>query len=84
MIELYHFESCPYCQKVRLKLEGLGLDYISHPSPKGSRNREFLKRFSEDLQFPLLVDTEKNIYMLESDDICAYLEREYGNRKEAR
>lgn len=78
MLELFHFESCPYCAKVRRKLEELGLDYLSHPSPAESKNREFLSRFVKDLQFPLLVDTEKNIFMFESDDICNYLEKNYG------
>ena len=81
MLELFHFESCPYCQKVRNKLEELGLDYMSHPSPPGSKNREFLKRFLPELQFPLLVDTEKNIFMFESDDICTFLEKTYGRKK---
>ena len=83
MLELFHFESCPYCQKIRHKLEKLGLDYLSHPSPRGSTNREFLKRFikEDDLQFPLLVDTEKDVFMFESDDICAYLEQTYGKKQ---
>ena len=81
MLELFHFESCPYCQKVRNKLEELGLDYMSHPSPTGSKNREFLKRFLPELQFPLLVDTEKNVFMFESDDICKYLEKTYSRKK---
>ena len=80
MLELFHFESCPYCQKVREKLEELDVSYLSHPSPLGSRKREFLKRFLPDIQFPLLVDVEKNIFMFESGDICDYLEKIYGKK----
>ena len=81
MLELFQFEDCPYCQKVRRKLEELDLSYLSHPSPSGSVKREFLGRFVGELQFPLLVDPEKNIFMFESDDICAYLEKTYGPSK---
>lgn len=85
MLELFHFEDCPYCQKVRRKLEELDVSYLSHPSPRGSIKREFLGRFVPELsatkfggQFPLLVDVEKNIFMFESEDICNYLEKTYG------
>ena len=81
MLELFHFEDCPYCQKVRRKLEELDLSYLSHPSPRGSIKREFLGRFVKDVQFPLLVDVEKNVFIPESDDICIYLEKTYGKRK---
>jgi len=77
MLELFHFEDCPYCAKVRRKLEELDLTYVSHPSPQGSRKREFLRRFVPELQFPLLVDVEKNVFLFESHDICAYLEKTY-------
>ena len=77
MLELFHFEDCPYSAKVRRKLEELDLTYVSHPSPRGSKKREFLSRFVPELQFPLLVDVEKNIFMFETDDICTYLEKTY-------
>lgn len=81
MLELFQFEDCPYCQKVRRKLEELDLSYIAHPSNVGSMKREFLKKFVPKLQFPLLVDVEKDIFMFESDDICNYLEKTYGKSK---
>ena len=84
MLELFHFEACPFCAKVRRKLEVLGLDYISRPSLPGSQNREFLGRMTKELQFPLLIDTEKNVLMIESDDICDYLEKHYGQGKQKR
>jgi glutaredoxin 3 len=78
MLELYHFESCPFCAKVRNKLEELDVSYISHPSRHGSKNREHLKSLVPEVQFPLIVDKEKNLVMVESDDICKYLEENYG------
>ena len=81
VLELFHFEDCPYCLKVRRKLEELDVSYMSHPSPRGSMKREFLSRFVPELQFPLLVDVEKNIFMFESEDICKYLEQTYAKKK---
>jgi glutathione S-transferase len=78
MLELYHFESCPFCQKVRNKFEALDLSYVSHPSALGSKKRDYLKKITSNVQFPLLVDTDKNMVMVESDDICNYLEKNYG------
>ena len=82
MLELFHFEDCPYCLKVRRKLEELDVSYLSHPSPRGSIKREFLKKFVPEstLQFPLLVDVEKNILMFDSEDICKYLEKTHGKK----
>ncbi len=82
MLELFHFEDCPYCLKVRRKLEALDVSYTSHPSPRGSIKREFLKKFipESQIQFPILVDVEKNIFMFESEDICNYLEKTYGKK----
>ena len=82
MLELFHFEDCPYCQKVRRKLEALDVSYLSHPSPRGSVKREFLKKFipEDSIQFPLLVDVEKNIFMFESEDIIKYLEKTHGKK----
>ena len=39
-LELYEFESCPFCRKVRDVMSELDLCYISHPCPRGSANRK--------------------------------------------
>ena len=80
MLELYHFESCPCCRKVREKLEALYLSYVSHPSAWGSQKREFLKKLMPEVQFPLIVDSDRGVVMVESEDICKYLEKNYGKR----
>ena len=36
LLELYDFEGCPYCRKVREALCELDLDYLQHPVGKGS------------------------------------------------
>jgi glutathione S-transferase len=78
-LELYEFEACPYCRKVREALTILDLDAVVHPCPKGGpRFREEVKRRGGRALFPYLVDPNTGKEMYESDDIVAYLFREYG------
>jgi glutathione S-transferase len=78
-LELYEFEACPYCRKVREALSVLDLDAVIYPCPKrGPRFREEVKRRGGKYQFPFLVDPNSGREMYESDDIVAYLFREYG------
>jgi glutathione S-transferase len=79
-LELYDFEACPYCRKVREALTILDLDAIVYPCPKGGpRFRERVKERGGRAMFPYLVDPNTEVAMYESDDIVAYLFREYGD-----
>lgn len=79
MIELYQMQECPFCVKVRNKLEELNLSYISHPCLPGSPHREELEKLGGRQQVPFINDSEKGISMYESSDIVDYLEKTYGN-----
>jgi glutathione S-transferase len=79
-LELYEFEACPYCRKVREALSALDLEAIIYPCPKdGPRFRREATRRGGKAQFPFLVDpnTERELY--ESDDIVTYLFDQYGD-----
>ena len=78
MIELYQFEGCPYCAKVREALSRLEVDYITRTVPRGSSKRQFLMQIGGKQQVPFLVDQDNGIEMYESDYIIAYLEQQYG------
>lgn len=79
MLELYQFEDCPYCKKVREKLTEIELDYICRNVPKES-DRTLLKKLGGQEQVPFLVDSSGGevTMMYESDDIVEYLEENYG------
>jgi glutathione S-transferase len=78
-LELYEFEACPYCRKVREALTVLDLDALVLPCPKaGPRFREEVKRRGGKYQFPYLVDPNAGKEMYESDAIVAYLFERYG------
>lgn len=78
-LELYEFEACPYCRKVREALTLLDLEAVVYPCPKdGKRFRAKVKKDGGKNQYPYLVDPNTGTAMYESDDIIDYLYRTYG------
>ena len=79
-LELYDFEGCPYCRKVREALSILDLDAIVYPCPKGaSTHREAVQRRGGKQQFPYLVDPNAGVELYESDAIVHHLFDRYGD-----
>lgn len=79
-IEIYEFEGCPFCKKVREAVITLDLDAIFYPCPRGGPTyRSKVKKLGGKAQFPYLVDPNTKVSMYESDDIISYLFDEYGN-----
>ncbi len=79
LLEIWEFEGCPYCKKVREALSMLDLDARIHPCPKGGpRFRPELIERGGKAQFPYLLDPNTGAEMYESDDIVRYLFETYG------
>jgi glutathione S-transferase len=80
LLELYEFEACPFCRKVREALSILDLDAMIYPCPKGGpRFREIVRARGGKTLFPWLVDPNTGRTMYESDDIVRYLFSSYGD-----
>ena len=80
MLELYEFEGCPYCRKVREALSILDLDAMIYPCPQnGPRFRPQVLERAGKLQFPYFVDPNTGREMYESDIIVGYLFANYGD-----
>jgi glutathione S-transferase len=80
LLELYEFEQCPFCRKVREALTKLDLEAMIYPCPKGgTRFRSVVQEKGGKLLFPFLVDPNTGTSMYESDDIIDYLFRAYGD-----
>ncbi len=78
-IELYDFEACPYCRKVREAFSILDLEADVKPCPKGgTRFRDEVVRRGGRAQFPFIVDPNTKVELYESDDIVRYLFDTYG------
>jgi glutathione S-transferase len=83
LLDLFEFEGCPYCRKVREILCELDLDYKVHPVAHGSPGRAALRKLGGKVQVPFLVDPNTGVQMYESDDINAYLNATYGAGRRA-
>jgi glutathione S-transferase len=78
-IELYDLPGCPFCAKVKRKLDALGLEYDVHEVPRSHAERTEVEALSGQTDVPVLVDPDHGVEaMPESSDIVAYLERTYG------
>jgi len=78
-LELYDLPGCPFCAKVKTKLDELGLEYETHEVPRSHSQRTEVKAVSGQTGVPVLVDPDNGVEgMPESDDIVAYLEKHYA------
>ncbi len=82
-LELYDFEGCPFCRKVREVLCELDLDYLAHPVAHGSARREELLEEGGKMQVPYLIDPNTGTRLYESEDIIVYLNETYGGGRRA-
>jgi glutathione S-transferase len=79
MLELYQYESCPFCRPVRQKLTELGLDYICRNAPPGRPDKDKpLIALSGSKKVPFLVDPDRGVYLGNLDAILNYLDETYG------
>ncbi|KAL3532098.1 hypothetical protein ACH5RR_005619 [Cinchona calisaya] len=79
-IDIYEFESCPFCRKVREIVAILDLDVLYYPCPKNGPNfRPKVVEMGGKRQFPYMVDPNTGVAMYESDDIIKYLVGKYGD-----
>jgi glutathione S-transferase len=80
LLELYEFESCPFCRKVREALSALDLDALILPCPPGGeRFRPRVARLGGRAMFPYLVDPNEGRSLYESNDIVRYVASTYGD-----
>jgi len=78
VLELYEFEACPYCGRVRRALRRLDLSYRCRSSARGSVKRALLEGLGGKVQLPFLVDPSARCQLYESADIIAHLEQRFG------
>ena len=78
LLELYEFEACPFCRKVREGLTAYDLDALVYPCPRGSRYRDVVVARGGKAMFPFLVDPNTGKEMYESSEILRYLADTYG------
>ena len=77
MIILHQFESCPFCAKVRRKLEELDLEYEKREVPRNREERTTIKELSGQIKVPVIEDSDGTV-VNDSSEIVEYLEENYG------
>jgi len=82
-IQIYEFEGCPFCRKVREAVTILSLEVEFLPCPQDGPT--FRKRFKKALgplaTFPYMIDPNTGIDLSQSDEIVAYLFKVYSSRE---
>ncbi len=77
-VQLYEYEACPFCKKVRDVLSELDLEYVARTSAHGSEHRKEFAAEGQTQRYPYLVDPNTNTNLYESEDIITYLHATYG------
>ena len=77
-LELWSFDTSPYCRLAREALCELEIPYVLHNVGKRSVNRKDFVSRSGKMMVPYLVDDNTGKAMFESADIVAYLHATYG------
>ena len=79
-ITLYDLPGCPFCAKVRTKLEALDLDYDTIEVPRAHSQRTEVEAVSRQTGVPVMSAEATGVEGLpESSDIVEYLEETYGD-----
>lgn len=76
MLILYMRPWCPYCLRVLIASDLLGVTFEKKDIADNTIADELIARGGKK-QVPYLIDTERAVEMYESKDIIAYLEEHY-------
>ena len=78
MLKLYQADWCPYCIRVRSKLNALGITYTNIEVPRSKADRKELMEVSGQAGVPTLVTEDGTVIADDDDAIIKYLEENYG------
>jgi len=81
-LALYHYPTCPFCLKTRRTIRRLSLDIELRDAKNDAAHRSALIAGGGKPQVPCLLITDdqgKQTWLYESDDINAWLNREFGD-----
>ena len=84
MLELFQYENCPDCRRVREKLSALMLDFVARQVPADPAQRTRVELATGQQEVPVLVDLDNAMVVTEADDIVAYLEETFSEKSAAR
>jgi glutathione S-transferase len=74
MLTLYYKPTCPFCQRVLVAAEELGITFDLRDVSADETHAEALIAHGGKRQVPYLIDAAHDVAMYESDDIIAHLQ----------
>jgi glutathione S-transferase len=80
MIKLYIRNGCPFCTRVLIAINAIGIPYEMLEVTNFSAAQDLIERGGK-MQVPYLVDERTGVSMYESGDIIAYLDHQYAKLK---
>ena len=84
MLELFQYENCADCRRVREKLSELMLDFVARQVATDPAQRTRVEMVTGQRDVPVLVDPENSMVVTEADDIIAYLSETFTEAQAAR
>ena len=81
-LSLYHYQTCPFCIKVRRTIKRLALSIETHDTLQDIRQREALISGGGQMKVPCLKienDNGTTTWMYESSDIVNYLQERFAS-----
>jgi len=79
MLTLYMRSTCPFCQRVMQMADNLKVSLELKDIDEDDAARAELSEKGGKEQVPFLVDSEKEVFMYETNDIIDYLRDNYAN-----
>ena len=81
-IQIYQFEGCPFCRRVREACTHLDIEYTVVPCGRDSRHRKQVENaaslMGRKATYPFMEDLEMGVQLFESEDIIKHLIDNYG------
>lgn len=78
MITLYYKPTCPFCRRVLAVVDRLQLEVTMNDVSADTQLADELVSKGGKMQVPYLIDDSTDTALYESDDIVAYLQKQYG------
>ena len=79
-LSLYHFDSCPFCQRARAAITSMGLNIELRDIRQDAEHRDALMAGGGKTQVPCLrIEGQDGVeWLYESGDIAAYLQEQFA------
>jgi glutaredoxin 3 len=79
-MRFFQLETCPYCARVRARMQELELTFVNTYVPRPKPDRKELLEVSGQYGVPTLVTDDGQVIADDDDAIIAYLEKNFAKQ----